>query len=198
VTVEEAIKVAAPALTWAVAWLNLVVLPFFRKREALYKDYHNSGAIAAALSAIESRRLVEALAGMFEGVLDKQEDKRKKVNIRDLLQSTDFLPDFRRAEEAYRDIGDIERTYKSLKDTADLWRWGAAHALASALVPAACLDFDKLGAWSWVTTENLLRVLALVWGLTLIMVVRRLLQFHSLMRDFLKQLETAKGTAGGD
>ena len=83
--VDEALKVAGLALPWSFACINVAVVPYFKKRELLYKDYESSGAMAAAQSAIESKRLVDALAGMFEGILEKQEDKRRKVEIRDQI-----------------------------------------------------------------------------------------------------------------
>ncbi len=191
-TWEEILKVTTPALVWVVACINVVVLPFFNKREALYKDYEGSGAIDAALSAIESGRLVNALAGMFDGLIEKQEDKRRKIEIRDLLQSTDFLPDFGRAEAAYREINEIQRTFQALKSAANVWRWGALHTLITVLAPLACLDYAQMGAWSWVKTGNLLTVLACAWLVTIALVVRGFFRFHSLMNRFLEQLASAK------
>lgn len=196
-TWEEILKVTAPALVWAVACINVVVLPFFHKREALYKDYESSGALDAALSAIESGRLVDALAGMFDGLIAKQEDKRRKIDIRDLLQSTDFLPDFGRAEAAYSKMSEIRRTYQALKSAANVWRWGALHTLITVLAPLACIDYAQMGAWGWVKTGNLLTVLGCAWVVTIVLVVIGFFRFNSLMNRFLDQLASAKENSVG-
>jgi hypothetical protein len=196
-TWEEILKITAPALVWAVACINVVVLPFFNKREALYKDYEGSGALDAALSAIESGRLVDALAGMFNGLIEKQKDKRRRIEIRDLLQSTDFLPDFGRAEAAYQQMSEIQRTYQALKSAANVWRWGALHTLITVLAPLTCLDYTQMGAWGWVKTGNLLTVLGCAWLVTIVLVARGFFRFHSLMSRFLEQLNSAKGGGSG-
>lgn len=191
-TLEETLKVTAPALGWAIACINVVVLPFFNKREALYKDYEGSGELEGALSAIESGRLINALGGMFDGLLEQQDDKRRKVNIRHLLQSKGFLPDFKQAEDAYQQMENIRRTYQALKGAANVWRWGALHALITLLVPVACLDYGKMGAWGWVRTEILLTALGCGWTLTVVLVARGFIRFHSRMSSFLEQLALAK------
>lgn len=184
-------EIVGIAIAWAVAWINVTVIPFYRKREALFKDYDHSGALSVALSAIESQRLVEALAGMFDEVLNKQEDRRRKVDIRELLQSTEFLPSFEKAEEAYRDMGAIERTYAALKEASAFWKWGVVHVLVTLLVPVACINFSETNAWDWIRTENMLPWLLLIWILTAGHVARRFLQFQSLMVRFLELLEQA-------
>lgn len=195
-TADDVVKIVAPVIAWAVACINVVVLPFTKRRETLDKDYRSSGRIAAALSAIESERLVEALGGIFEDVLDKKEDKRRRADIRELLQSADFLPDFKKAESAYRDMGEIETTYRELQTASDLWKPGALHCLLTVLIPVACLDLGKSVGWEWMTPGRLLTVVGIAWALTLLLVVRRWLQYHSLMVRFLAQLEAA--TDGGD
>jgi hypothetical protein len=196
-TWEEILKVTAPALVWAVACVNVVVLPFFNKREALYRDYEVSGDLDAALSAIESGRLVDALGGMFDDLVEKQEDRRRKVNIRHLLQSKGFLPGFKLAEEAYQQMEEIRQTYQALKSAANVWRCGVLHTLITILVPLTCLDFAQMGAWGWIETGNLLTVLGCAWLVTIALVVRGFFRFHSLMSRFLEHLASAKEASVG-
>ena len=87
---------------------------------------------------------------------------------------------------------ELEDSYDALKTCSDLWRWALAHVLFSALIPLSMVDFAKHGAWPWITTEYLLPPISFLWLITLGVVVRRLMRFHSDMRTFLARLSTAR------
>ena len=180
-------------LAWATLWVNVAVLPFYKKRESLYKDYESSGEIDAALSAVESKKLIPALARMFDGIMDRREDKRRAYNFADLLQLVDFLPDFRGAEEAYREMSELKFSYEKLKKCSDLWRWALAHAILSALIPISQLDLSKVIDWQWIVAQYIVPVLAVLWLVTLCVMVWYLIRFKSLMNGFLEKLASTKG-----
>jgi len=48
----------AAAVAWDALWLQFVVIPFYRKNEQMYKDYIGNGVIDAAVSFIESQKLI--------------------------------------------------------------------------------------------------------------------------------------------
>lgn len=124
------------AIGWAALWVNVVVIPFFFKAEKLQKDYLDSGAIGVAVSYIESNKLIPVLAGMFKRARESQDDQRKRIDMEELLQAVDFLPDLEQVESALREKKAIEDTFDTLQRAADrLWKLGISHVVAVVLVP---------------------------------------------------------------
>src|SRR5260370_3428864 len=106
----------AGAVAWGAIWVNLVVLYFFGKGEKLHQDYKEKGSLDAGLAAIESRRLIPALARIFHRARDAQEDQRKKIDMTALLQDEnfDFGPDREELEAAMQQKRTLLDCYKLL------------------------------------------------------------------------------------
>ena len=195
---SEIITITSVAIAWNALWLQFAVLPLFWKREKLYKEYESGGELDAALGSIESNKIVPALAEMFDRLLETRKDKRKTIDIEELLQSVDFLPDFRRAGETYRELVDLEDSYSRYVKSTDQWRWGLAHAVVTLFLAAAFPDYASMGAWSWLRPPVLLPLAAVPWAFTLFLLIRGMWSVNTRMRDFLSRLERAKGRDDGN
>jgi hypothetical protein len=179
----ELVSIAA-AVAWGGLWMNLVVIPFYGKGERLHQDYKEKGAIDAALAGIESRRLIPALASLFEHARDAQADKRQKIEMDVLLQSlqsVDFLPDLEEVEQALREKRNVEDSYRQLRLIArQLWVIGLGNVLATLLLALSCLTWLPTSMWTTLTQI----VLGAAWVATLAWTVRKLFRFHGQMNDF--------------
>lgn len=176
------------AATWSALWMQFIVLPFFNKGEAIHKDYWQGGEINAAKAAIETTRLLPALAQMFQLAIDARSDKRKKPDgdIEELLQSVEFRPFLERAQAAMSAIDQITDLYHQLRQSSTrLWRWGLGHALLTPALPFIyifAMPIDYRMKW-------LLILVAGVWLVTLFMCIKGAVAIHSKMGCFSTALE---------
>lgn len=176
------------SIAWAALWIQLVVLPFFGKAESLHKDYSATGRINAALAAIEADELIPALCRMFLRAIEAQADKRKRPEheIEALLQSVEFLPDLRTAQEAMSKMDSIQHRYQRLKSlAAGLWKWGLAHTLLTPFLPTVYVLMMPIDArWRWA-----LMGVCVLWIITLIYCVVGLFRIHLQIEGFITSLE---------
>ena len=181
---------------WAAIWVQLVVIPFFKKGESLYQDYMASGKINVALAAIDTGELIPAISRMFIRAMEAQKDKRKRPEneIEQLLQSVEFRPDLESAQLAVGAMEGIERNYSRLKVSASrLWRWGLGHVILTPLLPLIYVYLLPLdGKCQW-----LLFGAAVVWAITLLLSFSGLFRFHSQMGQFNSSLEETEAIGDG-
>jgi hypothetical protein len=191
----------AVSIPWLVLWSKLVVIPFYNKGEDLHKDYFG-GELNAAQAAIESNRVIPALGRMFERASDQRSDRRTRIDIEDLLQGIDYVPDLDEALDAMSAITSLKAQYELLHTKASrLWKWGAGHLVSTALTAFAMsmkrvegalsgvvtITVSQLDFWSWLCIA-----LGMVWSLTLAVMVFQLFRFHSQMNDFRRSMEQAQ------
>jgi len=179
----------AAAIAWSALWGQMVVIHFFRKSEEMYKDYHASGAMNTAKAAIEANQLVPALVAMFDKALDARPDGRRRPDMSELLQTVEFVPDFRAAQEAMAHIEELQQYYELLKVKAGrLWIWALSHAVITPLVVAV---------YVFVPTDNYsycpLCVISAAWIATLAITIIGYSRFHKLMTRFNRNLELHGG-----
>lgn len=180
----------ASAVAWAALWVNLIVIPFFGKSERLHLDYHSSGKLNAALSAIEANRLIPALAQMFNRALDAKADRRTRVDIEALLQEVQFLPDLEAAQSAMAAMESLRSTYRTLCRRAGwLWMWGLAHSLSTLASTAIYVILIPQFDWS----KSLLWAAIGCWSVTLLSAIWHMRRFFSQMSSFNRDLELHGG-----
>lgn len=122
------------AVVWTTLWLQLVVIPFITKREKLYQLFHQSGAIDAAQSRIDSDAVLPELASIFERAIDQREDARRKIEIEDLLVRFSFSESLEKLGEAVASKAKINSVYQKLKKIAKYtWITGVLHVVLLAL-----------------------------------------------------------------
>ena len=179
--VTELISLGA-AVAWGGVWVNFVVILFFTKGEKLHQDYKEKGSLDAAVAAIESNRLIPALARIFERARDARENKRTKIDMEELLQAVDFLPDLEQLQAALQEKRSLEDAYKALHNLANsLWRWGLLHVLATVALPLLWLG--NLPDATWIDVARIL--VSLLWVATLVWMIAQLFRFHRRMNAFL-------------
>ena len=135
---RETLPLLAASLTWAIIWIQLVIIPFYNKGELLHKDYWASGRINSTLAAIEADQLIPSLARMFSLAAARQTDKRKRPEkeMEDLLQSVEFLPELGIAQDASITMDGIRQQYRRLRLLASrLWKTGLVHTIISPAIP---------------------------------------------------------------
>jgi hypothetical protein len=183
----------AAAAAWAGLWANVVVIPFFGKSERLHLDYHSSGKLNAALSAIEANRLIPALSQMFNRALEAKADRRTKLDkdaIEALLQEVQFLPDLEAAQKAMVSMERLRLAYSVLCGRAGwLWKWGLAHSLFTLAMTAIYAYLFPVYDWS----EWLLWAAIAGWLFTLLAAIWQMNRFYNLMSRFNRDLELHGG-----
>lgn len=178
------------SLAWATLWIQVFVVPFYYKSEALHRDYWASGRLNAALAAIESSRLLPSLARMFTRALHAQTDRRRRPEpeIEDLLQSVEFLPDLADAQDAMSDMDVLRDRYNRLRTSSRfVWMTGLAHSLLTPSLPLSYYFLSRtLSFRIWVISG-----LVVVWALSLIMSVASLWRLHNRLQEFTTKLESS-------
>ncbi len=182
-----------------IAWLTLViqtfVLPFYNKGETLHKDYWGSGKINSTLAAIEAGRLIPSLAKMFILAASHQTDKRRRPEseIEELLQSVEFTPDLKVAQDAMSQMDAIRKEYMCVKQLASrLWKIGLFHVVASLCLPVIYI----FAIPTHVMFQWLLLIFAVAWILSVPLIVWGFFRFHSHIERFnaLLEFEVAEDT----
>jgi hypothetical protein len=183
----------AAAVAWAAIWANVVVIPFYAKPERLHLDYHSSGKLNAALSAIEANQLIPALAQMFNRALEAKADRRTKLDkeaIESLLQEVQFLPDLEAAQQAMILMERLRGAYNVLHARAGwLWQWGLSHSICTLAMTVIYAYLFPIYDWA----QWLLWATVGVWVLTLFAVIWQMRRFSKLMSSFIRGLESHGG-----
>ncbi len=140
-TSGEMIKFFIAVIAWDALWLQFLIIPFSRKAETLQKDYVATGDLDAALSFIETQKLIPALATMFAHTREAQADKRRglsKEGIQQLLQEVDYIPDLKSAQEAMQQSSTLNGLFDSLQNSArHIWKWGLIHIILMLCIPTS-------------------------------------------------------------
>ncbi len=158
-----------PAFAWIVLWTQFVTLRFYDKNESLFKDVDNSGALDRALSSIDERKLVPALARLCDAVAKAKALKtRAELSLlvtEDILDEVDFLPHLEGVEAALREKKTMQDLRERLQEqAAALWKMGLLHSLAvvfllvSLLIPPLILRRTTAGLLSLVTSVTLVLI----------------------------------------
>ena len=194
---EDILKVYGPVIAWNAICLQLFILPFFRKRETLLKDYLTDGVLDAAKSYIEANKLIPTLAAIVMRVREAQGNTRRamtKAEVQELLQGVAYIDELTKAQEAMTETNRLDALYESLERGArQIWVWGLLHVI---VILAGTMVF-------WLPTRC--RMLAFLTaggaaGLTFIVAVIRLFVFDRRMNcflDLIKQNRQAGGPAHG-
>ena len=185
---EEAVKLLTISIVWSSLAIQVFVVPFYNKGETLHKDYWGSGKINSTLAAIEAGTLIPSLARMFSLAASQQEDKRRRpeAEMEDLLQSVEFIPDLRTAQNAMSAMDAVRQQYSRLKQLASrLWKVGLFHVLATLLMPTVhvfLIPVDIRFQWLfWISVVG--------WALSLMLIVWGFFGFHAQIQRFNTLLE---------
>jgi len=158
----------------------------------LHKDYWASGRMNSVIAGIEADRLIPALARMFTRAIDAQEDKRKRPEneIHALLQSVEFLPELKEAQDSMSSMDELENRYNQLKIIAGrLWKWGFAHVILTPALPATYIFLLPIDhRWTWA-----LIAVFVVWLIALGFSIYGALKFHTHLGRFTTSLESTGG-----
>ncbi|QDT36470.1 hypothetical protein [Stratiformator vulcanicus] len=178
---------------WATAWMQLVLLPFFSRREELHNQFFSS-EFPNAVAAIESNRLIPPLARILAQAYQAHRG-RSKIDFDtalQLLQDVDFLEDFEQAQAAMSSINNLERFRIKLRLACSvLWYSAASHVLASLLLMlpffAMISAMDRL---KWSLSVLAIVIFSLLWLGTLILTVGWLIRYRQLIGTLTALLET--------
>jgi len=138
---KETIIFFGPVIAWNAFCLNLIIIPFFKKAETLYKDYLTNGVLQAATSSIETKKLIPALANMFVRIREAQADKRKVIGeeeLQQILQQIDYIPDLELTQVAMEQNNKLKALFDSLQNlTRHIWKLGLFHVIIMLCIPAS-------------------------------------------------------------
>ena len=171
---------------WDAFCLQLLIIPFFRRAETLHKDYLTDGVLDTALSFIETKKLIPALANMFVRIREAQSDKRKTLGedeLQQILQQIDYIPDLKLAQEAMDRNNELKGLFDLLQNsTMRIWKFGVLHVIIMLCIPASHLI---PGGYNWIgmTASVILGII------TFFMSVLAFLGFDKQMRQFLDLLK---------
>lgn len=183
---EGLIAFFIPVIAWDAICLQLLIIPFIRKAEALHKDYLTDGVLDTALSFIETKKLIPALANMFVRIREAQVDRRKTLEedeLQQILQQIDYIPDLKLAQEAMDQNNELKGLFDSLQNsTRRIWKLGLLHVIITLCIPASHWipgGYDSVGMTTTI-------ILAIITFLVAILAFRR---FQEQMRQFLDLLK---------
>jgi hypothetical protein len=183
---EDIAKLTGMVIAWDAICLQLFILPFSRKAESLQKDYITDGVLDAALSYIDTQKLIPRITSIITRVRDAQSDKRRslsKENVEELLQQIDYIEDLFDAQSAMGEKTSLNELFDSLQIGArQISRWGLLHLIATFAFPVAF----------WVPTQYTIGALVGTGALaivTLTLAIVRFVVFHRRMNSFLLLLK---------
>lgn len=183
---EGLIAFFIPVIAWDAICLQLLIVPFIRKAETLQKDYLTDGVLDTALSFIETKKLIPALAHMFVRIREAQVDRRKTLEedeLQQILQQIDYIPDLKLAQEAMDQNNELKGLFNSLQNsTSRIWKLGVLHVIITLCIPASHLIPSGYDSFGMTTTI----ILAIITFLVAILAFRR---FQEQMRQFLDLLK---------
>ena len=184
----DVIKLFTITIAWSSLVIQIFVVPFYNKGETLYKDYWGSGKINSTLAALEAGRLIPSLARMFNLAVSHQRDKRRRpeFEMEDLLQSVEFIPDLKAAQDVMSKMDAIRQEYTCVKQIASrLWQVSLLHVLASLCMPVVYIVAIPIHfSFQW-----LFWIIAVAWILSVSLIVRGLFRFHGHIERFNTLLE---------
>lgn len=185
----EAAAILVPIVAWDALWIQILVIPFFSKGEDLHKDYDQSGALDAAISCVETKKIIPMLARMFCRVQQCQGGRPRKLteeDVQELLNQVDYNDDLSDASEAMREANSMRAMLSSLQRNSDrIWKSGLCHILAVLAIPAVYRMPGMYGI------AGILGAIAIAIG-TLVIAIILVLRFHSRRADFLRLLQRNK------
>jgi hypothetical protein len=176
----------AGAVAWAAVWGNVVVIPFFQKREKLHQEYWANGTIDAALSFVESEKIIPIIADMVDKAKENTPAKRKSDTVQ-LLQSVRFLPDLEKLDVEMAKLKSLKDQFACLEViSTKVWKKGIAHIVFTLALPLANQS-PKFLEW-------ILAGVGVFWAGTFVLMLAGLFSFHKKMNTF---LETLKANRAG-
>lgn len=188
-TASETIAFFGAVVAWDAICLQLLIIPFLRKAENLQKDYITGGVLDAALSSIETKKLIPALGHIFVRIREAQVSRRLNLEedeLQEILQQIDYIPDLQLAQEAMGQNNRLTTLFNSLQDSTDrVWRLALIHAIFMLLVPASNCIAAGYSTVAMTTTI----ILAIT---TLLVAVRSFLGFEKEMKQFLDLLKRSR------
>ncbi|MEI9942145.1 MAG: hypothetical protein WDO69_33435 [Pseudomonadota bacterium] len=178
---------------WITVVIQLVVLPFFGKVAELFKEYEQSGELALVRARLEEHGVLPPLAALFDKAVEAQEDRRRKIMVRDLLQRVDLFPDVERVVQAASEISRLNNLYGDLRTVAPrVATTGLAHCGATILLVPSCwfiLNWtSQTGWWRW----PIVGMSAALWGGTFVATTRRYLQYRGIQGHFIACLSKGR------
>lgn len=183
---SETIEFFIAVMAWDVFCLQLLIIPFLRKDEALHKDYITNGALGAARSSIEEKKLMPALAKMFVRIREAQVGRKLKLEeeeVQAILQEVDYVPYLDVAQEAMEESNALKGLFDSLQEAAErIWRFGLLHAIIMLCLPTS--------QWMPGGYDLIAMITAIIFAvITLVVAIFKLMLFKKQMRCFLGSLE---------
>jgi len=131
---KDVLLLCGPALVWIGLWTQFATIRFYDKAETIYKDLVSSGERDMALTNIDTRRVVPALAKLCDAVSEARSNKRQTdipISTEELLTECDFLQYLSLAEAALREKRTIEDAIAQLRNLAAwVWKISLIHSLA--------------------------------------------------------------------
>lgn len=183
---KETIGFFVAVIAWDAFCLQLLIIPFFRKAETLHKDYLTYGVLHTAMSLIETKKLIPALANMFVRIRGAQADKSKALGedeLQQILQQIDYIPDLKLAQEAMDQNNELKALFDSLQNSSrHIWKFGLLHVIIILFIPASQwipTGYDLIG----MTTTIILAII------TFLVAVSSVIVFESKMKNFLDLLK---------
>lgn len=182
------------ALAWGAICAQVIVIPFFSKRDNLFKDLIDSGAKDLALTTIDAEKLLLALAQLIDAAIAAKAQRSQRgfeVDSEELLQQFDFQVYLDRAQAAVDEKRDIERCWDSLETvTSRLWKLGLLHV--SSVVG---IYFSLLVKHEFIRTVATTSTI-LVAAMSGIFIVWYLFKYETHHKKLLKTLGKNRGKAG--
>lgn len=183
---EDIAKLVIPIIAWDAVCLQLFVISFSRKPESLQKDYITGGVLDAALSYIETNKLIPTLASIFIRVREAQADRRRILTedeVQQLLQQIDYIGDLGKAQEAMIEKSSIKSLFDSLQAAArQISTWGLLHIITTLAVPGSLCLPAKYGVPLLLGSSGFII-------LTLVIAFLQYVVFHRRMKVFLNLLK---------
>ena len=191
-TTGELITFYCAVTAWDAVCLQLFIIPFYKKAEMLHKDYITDGPLDAAISFIETKKLIPALSKIFVRAQEAQIDRRRTINEEDfqqLLQEVDYLPAFEEAQKAMDETNVLNSLFDSLQNSAGrLWKWGLLHIILVILIPTCCFipNFEKIHCR---LDKGSIMVIIIVAIIVLIAAIKNFCTFDNNLKKFLNLLK---------
>jgi hypothetical protein len=130
---KDVLLLCGPGLVWIGLWTQFATIRFYDKSENIYKDLVSSGERDMALTNIETRKVIPALARLCDAVTAARAGKRPTddpIPTEELLAECDFLEYLSEAEAALREKRNIEDAISQLRSLAAwLWKVSLLHSL---------------------------------------------------------------------
>jgi len=183
---EDIAKLVTAIIAWDAVCVQLFVLSFSRKPESLQKEYITAGVLDAALSYIETNKLIPTLASIFTRIREAQADRRRSLTedeVEQLLQQIDYIGDLGKAQEAMVEMSSIKSLFDSLQTCArQISTWGLLHVVTTLALPVSLCLHARHSLPVLVGSSGFIIV-------TLVLAFVHYVSFHRRMKVFLNLLK---------